>query len=193
MIEFEFTEENIIITGIIIILVLIFLYLNSNLEYIKGSDNNFHLVRDYQNKEQAAELLSEIKRRLSLLINHCINSHPDNPNVNQLKERFNPKNIQETNIKETGTSYTINKGQELHLCLRDKESMRLHHINILMFVAIHELAHVMSSSYGHNEEFGEHFVFLLNNATQIGIYSPVDYSKNPVKFCGMDVNDSPLF
>lgn len=192
MIDFDKTENQIFVF-IIFLLVLIFLYLNSNLVYVKASDNKSHLVRDYKNKKHAAELLAEIKRRLILLINHCISRYPDNPYINQLKNRFDPNNIRETNITDSGTSYTIDKGRELHLCLRDKKNMQLHQINILMFVSIHELAHIMSSSYGHNEEFGEHFKLLLDNAVQIGIYTPIDYSKNPINFCGMEVNDSPLF
>ena len=39
-----------------------------------------------------------------------------------------------------------------------------------MFVAIHELAHIMSKTYGHNDEFRENFIFLLDNASKCGIY-----------------------
>jgi predicted SprT family Zn-dependent metalloprotease len=163
------------------------------LKYQKASDEKFHLVRDMPDKEKAAEILSEIKRRLQLLIKYCVQNYPNDANVMLMKQRFNPQNVQETDINESGTSYTIDKGKELHLCLRNKEDAELHQINILMFVAIHELAHIKSVSYGHNEEFGKHFQFLLNQASKIGIYQPVDYSKNPVEFCGMEVNANPIY
>lgn len=182
------------ISFITILLVLWFLIFgNTSLTYVKATDEKFHLVRDYEDKEKAAEILSEIKRRLQMLINYCIKNYPNNENVILMKKRFKSQNIQETSINESGTSYTIDKGKELHLCLRDKKSSELHDMNILMFVSIHELAHIMATSYGHNEEFGNHFVFLLKNAVKIGIYKSIDYSKNPTDFCGIEVTDSPIY
>lgn len=197
IIQKEVTKSNTLQIFIVIAAVLLVIgYLkfgSTSLTFTKASDEKFHLVRDMPDKEQAAEMLAEIKRRLKLLINYCITNFPSNPDVQLMKQRFKTQNIQETDLSDSGTSYTIDKGKELHLCLRNKEDARLHQINILMFVSIHELAHIKSTSYGHNNEFGKNFVFLLKQASKIGIYKPVDYSKNPVKFCGMDVNDSPIF
>lgn len=194
IIKNDSTFLKVIIIIISVLLVLIYLkYGKTALTFEKASDEKFHLVRDMPDKEKAAEILSEIKKRLQQLITYCVNNYPNNENVMLMKKRFNPQNVQETDINESGTSYTIDKGKELHLCLRSKEDAELHQINILMFVAIHELAHIKSVSYGHNEEFGKHFTFLLEQAAKIGIYTPIDYSKNPVKFCGMDVNSNPVF
>ena len=46
-----------------------------------------------------------------------------------------------------------------------------------MFVAIHEIAHIMTLSVGHTEEFWNNFKFLLENAVELNIYTPVDYKK----------------
>ena len=185
---------KIIVSIVIVLLVIGYLkFGESALTFTKASDEKFHLVRDLPDKEEAAEMLAEIKRRLQLLINYCITNYPSNPDVQLMKQRFKTQNIQETDLSDSGTSYTIDKGKELHLCLRNKEDSKLHQINILMFVSIHELAHIKSTSYGHNSEFGKNFVFLLKQATKIGIYKPIDYSKNPVNFCGMDVTDSPMY
>ena len=181
---------------IIITVILVLFYLKfgqTSLTYQKGSDEQFHLVRDMPDKEKAAEMLAEIKRRLKQLIEYCKTNFPNNPDVMLMKKRFKAQNIQETDIRESGTSYTIDKGRELHMCLRNKDDAELHQINILMFVAIHELAHIKATSYGHNEEFGRHFKFLLKQASKIGIYKPIDYSKNPVTYCGMEVTDNPLY
>jgi len=184
---------KIIIVIITVLLVIGYLKFGSTaLKYTKASDEKFHLVRDMPDKEQAAEMLAEIKTRLQKLIDYCVTNYPNDMNVILMKKRFKPQNVQETDINESGTSYTIDKGKELHLCLRNKDDAKLHQINILMFVAIHELAHIMATSYGHNSEFGTHFVFLLKQANKIGIYKSIDYSKNPVEFCGMDVTDNPL-
>ena len=163
----------------------------SSLTHIKYGDA-FHLVRDMPDKEEAAKLMDEIKNRLEMLVEY-VSKNTTQEKVQLLKQRFKENNIQETDIADSGTSYSIDKGKEIHLCLRDKESSRLHNINILMFVSIHELAHVMSESYGHNGEFGTNFKYLLTQAVKLGLYNNVDYSKNPEQFCGMKVDANPLF
>ena len=47
-----------------------------------------------------------------------------------------------------------------------------------MFVAFHEMAHVMSLSVGHTDEFWNNFKFILKNAIKIGVYKYVDFLQN---------------
>ena len=35
--------------------------------------------------------------------------------------------------------------------------------------------------------------YLLQNAKEAQIYHPVDYNKNPTKYCSMTLNDNPYF
>jgi len=65
--------------------------------------------------------------------------------------------------------------------------------NTLTFVAIQEVAHTMTKSIGHKEEFWRNFKFLLTNAVDIGIYTPIDYKDTPQKYCGMTINDNPFY
>ena len=185
---------KLIIIAIVVVLVLYYFnFAETSLTFTKGSDEQFHLVRDLPDKEEAAEMMAEIKRRLQLLINYCVTNFPNDPNVQQMKQRFKSQNIQETDLSDSGTSYSIDKGKEVNLCLRDKKTARLHQINLLMYVSVHELSHIMATSFGHNGEFGKTFKFLLQQAVKIGIYKPIDYSKKNVNFCGMDVNSNILF
>ena len=61
-----------------------------------------------------------------------------------------------------------------------------------MFVILHEMAHLMTTTIGHTPEFWANFRRILNDASGIGIYNPVNYSKSPVNYCGMTITDSPL-
>ena len=63
--------------------------------------------------------------------------------------------------------------------------------NTILFVVIHELAHVMTISTGHTEEFWANMKFLLEQAEDINIYVPVDYSQNNTEYCGMMITSSP--
>lgn len=185
-----------IVLCIFITCIIIFIYRTykkrRGLVKIRKNNSSF-MVAKTVNKEESARLLEEIRNRMRILIDYCISRYPDDENVKLLKKRFKPANIQETSLYDSGTSYTINKGKELHLCLRDKTTQKHHDINLLMFVSIHELAHVMSTSYGHNGEFSKNFKFLLEKAIECNVYYAEDYNIHPKTFCGIKVQYSPLF
>ena len=63
--------------------------------------------------------------------------------------------------------------------------------NLLMFVALHELAHVMTKSIGHTDEFWNNFKFLLKHAAENNLYKKHDFRKKPEKYCGTTITDSP--
>jgi len=191
--------ENFLLNSLIFILmIIIFIKLfyidDNNLVMLKsGVDEDFHLVQELPDKKEAADIMAEIKNRVEKLLKYLQSTYPDNSDVQRLTGKYDENNIRETHINDNGTSYSIDKGEEIHLCLRDKESLKLHKINILMFVTIHELGHIMSKTYGHNDEFNKNFIFLLKNSVKIGVYQNIDYSKVNKEFCGMIVDSNPLF
>jgi hypothetical protein len=71
---------------------------------------------------------------------------------------------------ESNKSYTTNK-QKVHLCLKDKNGS-YYSENMLTYVALHELAHVMCDEVGHTHKFYAIFQQLLDKAHSIGIYDP---------------------
>ena len=157
-------------------------------------DSKDYYVQDYENHEEAANVLSKMVNDSLTLINKLSMKYPDKDNVSRLKEKFNPDKIREAVHEKNSTSYTINKGEMMHLCLRHKNNEKtLHDENLLMFVIIHELAHIMSKTIGHNNEFYDNFKFLLKEASLANIYIPVNFEQNPAKYCGIDVTNNPLF
>lgn len=73
-------------------------------------------------------------------------------------------------------SYTINK-KRIHICLKD-ENGHYYDKNMLKYVTIHELAHVMCDEVGHTEKFYKIFNELLDKAHKKGIF---DKSKPLIK------------
>ena len=170
-------------------------YVDGKVEKVKASDGKEYQVQSLPDKEEAANLLAEIKRRLITLRDHMVKMYPDDPMVQRLVKNFRPDNIVETatNSKKY-TSYSINKGEKILLCLRSRDNKNeLADINTMMFVAIHELAHVACASTGHTEEFWDIFRTLLVEAINIGVYVKQDYRKKPQPYCGMEITDSPVF
>jgi len=156
-------------------------------------DNKEHLVRNMPDKKEASNLLASVKKKLVFLCNDMEKEHPGDDRVTLLNGRFNPDNIMEKDRYSNYTSYSVNKGKQIILCLRSKdEKEELIDENTLTFVALHEIAHVMSKSVGHNEEFWNNFKFLLKEAIKRGLYNCTNYAKNPKKYCGIEVNDSPI-
>jgi predicted metal-dependent hydrolase len=189
------TPIHFLIIGIVILVFLIFYKFGyTQLTYVKSKiDDDYHLVRNYDDKQEAADLMAKIKNRIEKLIKYLKQEYPNDERVKLFKKRFDEDNIEETDVRDSGTSYSIDKGETVSLCLRNKTSDKpLHDINLLMFVTIHEMAHIMAKSYGHNDEFGSLFVFLLQNAVRAGVYRNEDYEKNPKQFCGMEVDSNPI-
>ena len=159
-----------------------------------------YLVRNLPDKEEAALLLSKIRDRLSKIVEHVSKdidkkeqSKEHNHSLKRLKKNYKPNNITESSPGNKYTSYSINKGDKIVFCLRAKDgSNDLVDINTMMFVAIHELAHLMTKSIGHTTEFWDNMRFLLNVGIEIGVYKKQDFNNNPVDYCGTKITDTPL-
>jgi hypothetical protein len=174
------------------------IYFDSDLYNLKciisDVDGEKYCVRERDKLELAADLLANVTKRMKKLVEYMKVNYPQNDNVDRLIENFNPQKISETLPTSEFTAYSENKGEKLAFCLNtSKNGNRLIDPNTLTFVAIHELAHTMTESIGHEEEFWDNFKFLLENAVKCKIYRPVDYSKKPKDYCGMKINESPLY
>ena len=162
---------------------------------ISNVDGNTYCVRERSKLEMAADKLAKVNQNMKSLVEHCKNNLNSEERIKRLTEGFNPKKITETLPTSEFTAYSENKGEKIAFCLDTEKNNkgRLIDLNTLTFVAIHELSHVATKSVGHTPEFWANFKFLLQEAEKINIYNPVDYSKNPKKYCGMEINDNPYF
>lgn len=154
------------------------------------TDGRRYIVRNLSDKQKAANTLGEIANNMETLVNHMMDAYPNNADVQRLYRNFNPDNISESSDKDSYTSYSINKGEKIVLCIRSKKTKQIQETNLLMYVAIHELAHLMTKDVGHTEKFWENNKLLLQEGIKIGIYNKVDYSKQPVEYCGIQINSS---
>ena len=180
------------------VLIIIKLYQESDVFQLKcivsTKDGNKYCVRDKENLEKSADMLAEMTIKLKKLVKHMAQKYPDEERIKRLVKGFNPKKIMETLPTSEYTAYSENKGEKLAFCLTKKKNEgNMIEPNTLTFVSIHEVAHIMTKSVGHDKEFWDNFKFLLENAKEIGIYSPVDYAKNPTEYCGMDITDNPYY
>jgi len=173
--------ENIIIMIILIILIYlsILYYQNKDHEYIQAIDGKKYRVQISSDNKKTAELLSKAIKRVKILIDHLKKNDSNDIRTKTLIERFDVNNITENNKDEMYngiTSYTVNKGEKIVVCLRQKNG-NLVDLNTLMYVIIHEIGHICDlTSIHHDEKFWKNFEWLLKESINIGIYIYVDYS-----------------
>jgi len=158
-------------------------------------DGDKYCVRERENLQPAVDLLAQTSAKMVDLVNFLKVDDPDDERVKRLVKNFNSSKIVETLPTSEFTAYSENKGRKIAFCLNKKKENNNNLIdqNTLMFVAIHEMAHITTLSIGHNKEFWDNFKYLLVKAHACKVYSPVDYSKERTEYCGMTISDNPYF
>ena len=161
---------------------------------ISTKDGNKYCVREREKEAEAADLLATVTQNSKDFVMYLKNTYPDDPRVKKLAEGFSATKISETLPTSELTAYSENKGAKIAFCLnRTKTSTTLIDINTLMFVALHELTHIMTTSIGHKDEFWNNFKYILENAKMAGIYDPINYKEKPQEYCGMTITDNPYY
>lgn len=157
-------------------------------------DGEKYCVRENAQLDKSADLLATVAGKCKNLVVFMKKKYPDRDDVDRLHKGFSSTKITETLPTSTLTAYSENKGQKIAFCLNKKKNgTELIDMNTLTFVAIHELSHIMTLSVGHKQEFWENFKFLLEGATELGVYTPEDYKKKPAEYCSMMINDNPYY
>lgn len=154
-------------------------------------DQRSYKVRKLPDKQQAADKLAHISQSLTQLVNHVAEKYPNKSGVSQMKQQFKPENLFENTPGGQYTAYSVNKGEQLALCLRNAKTDEFVSDNLIMFVAIHEVAHIMTTEVGHTPLFWDNMKFLLEQAVLLGSYVAEDYSQTPQMYCGQEINSTP--
>jgi hypothetical protein len=164
---------------------------------VKSSvDGQTYQVRNMPDKQQAADMMAKIRLKMKRLKIHLESNFPDKPQV-KLLMNFDAEahRLGEATPDDEFTSYSVNKGESVHFCLRQREggNESLVEENIVTFVAIHEMGHIVTKSIGHGPDFWNNFGWLLQESERIGIYTPQNFAAHPVSYCGMKITDEPKY
>ena len=156
------------------------------IELFKSNRNKHVHVLSEAHRFMFDSLINDVDR----IVQWCLdNKYPNDKDA----KRFS-KNWKKVSIKETvfgdHVAYVIDKNKKLNLCVTTKDGTN-ENTNTMRFVVIHELAHMMSKTYGHNDEFYRHFLDILRVAVLLGIYEPTSYASTPVNYCGVDIHNTP--
>lgn len=154
-------------------------------------DNHTYQVRgDLSDPLESANILALVRQRVFTLIDYL---DPDN-NIyhRRLIERFPYTKFKENPAikpEPTMTSYSLNKGEEIIMCLRNPINNQIYDIDILMYVAIHEISHIACPEVGHTPLFRRIFSNLLEIALKNNLIQKTDYRTFPAQYCGMTLSE----
>jgi hypothetical protein len=190
----EINTEGLIIIFVTIIGIYYIYNYYTNIGLIKVRskiDEEEYTVQVKEDSLEAANLIAKIREKLVILMEHLEKSFSLNDErVRLLKKNFRPDRLKEGVDTPGYTSYSINKGEQIVLCLRSND--KLVDLNTMLFVVLHEFAHLSTESIGHTEEFWDNFKWILEESINIGIYTKQEFKVKNVEYCGMTITSSPL-
>lgn len=194
-------KETILIITFLSIVITFLIIHKSEVSFQESFSGEQYLVRNLDDKDKAADALSDIKSKLKILVDHVMNKSENTSNerskfiepyIKNIDNKFNYIIFRESTDSSRFTSYSINKGEEIVFCLRSKEDNQVHDINELMYVAIHEIAHVGCPEIGHTPLFKKINKVLLEYAIECNVYYYKDYNSNPENYCGITLTNNIL-
>jgi hypothetical protein len=200
---------------ILIVLILVIYYYTPPRVEIDVHGRSWSVIDHYDNSTEAAEMLSRLHARMIKFMRYLKGKyHIDETDdiiaeeginhlatgdarkiIDTLLDNYNPDVFYENDPRSSSdTSYTINKGDSMYVCLRKKKNpMELEDEELVFFVMLHECAHIGNyNGWGHDDRFWTVFKFILHEAVESGVYKPIDYGKYPQDYCGLKVYYLPL-
>lgn len=210
------------VLALIVIISIILFAQPQSMEQSKGTEafqniqvgaNAFKVHEDLIDPQLAAETMAKLNQTAKQLIYHLNNKYLDSSNgmagikpqyqrivlngINSLTKNYKTPNLEENIPERSGgdTSYVIDKGATFAMCLRDpNDGNKIEsNMNELNFVLFHEMSHLFTSTYGHDDLFWRNFRFILQEAVEAGLYTPINYKKSKLPYCGIVISYSPLF
>ena len=185
---------------LIIIYIAIYIYFDyqyANMTYVRSDiDNKFYLVQNRTDKQEATNMLAKIMQKITYLASNLYKKKEEYKDYKEYIERLyeNVPNIilLESTEDSVYTSYSVNKGEQIVFCLRARtDDNRLHDINLVMYVVLHEISHVACPIYdNHGPLFRKIFAFITSSALKIGVYKKIAFDEHPEEYCGLTINDS---
>ena len=205
--------KNVLYGVLIVVAVILFnkYFYDGTQPFRSTIDNRDYKVRLDKNSQLKANLLAFISLKLNILVKALAGDpkYKNNVAVQRLIYNWNKGiSIKEIGYMESDAAYVINK-QDMAFCLQDgpnrgdpTKTTNFSDTNLITYVAIHELAHIMSDETGHGSEFVNNFGFLLDYSQNITYTNPftnkTEILYTPFKqvtgtsdnFCGVKLQNS---
>lgn len=185
--------ENVVIAFIVVVVVIAFIgfyYTNREFMYMTSTFDGhmYYVSRDSPSPVLSADTLAILNSRILVLKKHLLENFPDHHVTSKLVKRYSYKVLSEAPVYQGYTTYTVNKSDIL-LCIKTRDDNKdLYDVNLLMYVLLHELAHMCNETVGHDDSFRQVFKFLVKESIRCDIYKFENYYKKPKEYCGITLD-----
>ena len=173
--------------GVVVVLIIMYLY-NDNksviTEYFTSrniqstiDDRIYNVVGGFTDYKEAANRLSAVHNFIIEYMRYIRDkfiienkgTQAEKEFVTRVLNNYHPDTLKENDpAPGEDTSYILNKGDQFGLCLRSKTGAtagQFHEFGLLQFVALHEITHLGTTTFGHNQEFWYWFKFVLTSVS----------------------------
>lgn len=190
-------QQFLVFILVLLIIYLIFSIRNAGLVTAEFN-GQIYMVQEHADKMKAVDLLVKLKKDLSAISQKGLERAMNENNkeyteyIQTIVSKLNTVYIREVEKDSPYTSYSVNKGEELVFCLRNKKSFKFYDYNKILYVAVHEIAHIGCPEVGHTKLFFELNKYLLETAKNNNMYDYIDYNNVPDEYCGIEINTNVL-
>jgi len=184
---------NLILILVIVLLILLTQNNGSKVSIIvNGRTYMVHRYNDQSIMQKIANTIHTLNKDIDKLLVHLKNNEFQHKTI-EIKRLLKRYKRHITDLSPSATkhvAYNVHKGKVIALCIYRDD--KFEDYNTIMFVLLHELAHVMTKEYKHNKQFWDNFKFLIKQAIKMKIYTYQDFNNNSKQFCNMNIKYTPL-
>ena len=191
--------EQELLVFVLVLLIGYLIYSIRNAGLVRAEfDGQIYMVQELPDKSKAVDFLIKLKTDLASIAQKSLDRAKNEDNkdytdyIQIIVDKLNSVFIREVEKDSPYTSYSVNKGEELVFCLRNKESNEFYDYNKVLYVAVHEIAHIGCPEIGHTKLFFELNRYILETAQQNNMYEFVDYNNIPEEYCGIQIYTNVL-
>ena len=191
--------EQELLVFVLVLLIGYLIYSIRNAGLVRAEfDGQVYMVQELPDKSKAVDFLIKLKTDLASIAQKSLDRAKKEDNKDYISyiqiivDKLNSVFIREVEKDSPYTSYSVNKGEELVFCLRNKQSNEFYDYNKVLYVAVHEIAHIGCPEIGHTKLFFELNRYILETAQENNIYEFVDYNNIPEEYCGIQIYTNVL-
>jgi len=160
---------------------------SEKIDVISSVNNKTYAVVRTGDYVAAANMLASLEDKARNFIAAASAKYPNDLTIKRI-QKYWTGTISEIPQSET-IAYALEK-KDLFMCVRDNAG-NVQELDDLLFVLLHELAHIQNITYGHDAHFWKQFKRTLEMANKLGYLPYKNYDDYSVTVCGKQINANP--